>query len=53
MSDAVMLGASTSFTVTVKLMDAVFPDGSVAVQLTMVTPMENVEPEPGVQLTVT
>lgn len=40
-------------TVTVKLHVAVLPDASVAVQVTVVVPMGNVEPEGGVHATVT
>jgi hypothetical protein len=40
-------------TVTVKLQVAVLPDASVAVQVTVVVPTGNVEPEGGLQATVT
>ena len=42
-----------SFTVTVKLQALVFPEESVAVQLTVVTPFGKVEPLDGAQATVT
>ncbi len=42
----------TSHTVTLKLHEAVAPPESVAVQLTVVVPNENAEPEAGVQTTV-
>jgi hypothetical protein len=40
------------YTLTVKLQLAVLPPGSVAVQLTVVTPAGNADPEGGVQTTV-
>jgi hypothetical protein len=49
----VITGASVSSTVTVKEQLAVFPDGSVAVQVTVVVPTGKKEPEAGEQLTVT
>jgi hypothetical protein len=49
----VMVGDSVSLTVTVKLQLLVLPLESVAVQLTVVTPFENVEPEGGLHTTVT
>ena len=39
-----------SFTVTVKLHDAEFPDASVTEQVTVVTPFGNVAPDAGEQL---
>ena len=39
-------------TVTLKLQTTLFPEGSVAWQLTVVTPRLKVEPEAGVQVTV-
>ena len=47
------VGFSVSLTVTVKLHVAVFPDASVAVQLTVVVPIGKVEPDAGEQTTVT
>jgi hypothetical protein len=44
-------GASASTTVTVNEHVAVFPDVSVAVQLTVVVPFEKIEPDAGVQTT--
>ena len=41
----VIVGACVSFTVTVKLHVAVFEAASVAVQVTVVVPTGNVEPE--------
>jgi hypothetical protein len=49
----VIVGFSVSFTVTVKLQVAVLPEPSVAVQVTVVVPLGNVEPEGGEQETVT
>ena len=43
------VGASVSFTVTVKLHDELFPAASVAVQVTVEVPTANVEPEAGLQ----
>lgn len=50
----VIVGFSVSLTVTVKLhgLALMFPLASVAVQVTVVVPFENVEPEAGVQLAV-
>ena len=48
-----MVGFSASVTVTVKLHVALFPDVSVAVQLTVVVPTGKVEPDAGEQTTVT
>jgi hypothetical protein len=50
----VILGAWVSLTVTVKLQLPVdmLPDASVAVQVTVITPLANVEPEAGRQLVV-
>jgi hypothetical protein len=45
-------GGCVSFTVTVKLHDAVLPAASVAVQLTGVVPKGNAEPLAGTQATV-
>jgi hypothetical protein len=45
----IMLGASESFTVTVKLQVAVRPGLSVAVQFTIVVPFGKVEPDGGLQ----
>ena len=42
-----------SMTVTVKLQKAVLPDASVAVQFTTVVPFWKIEPDAGVQFTVT
>ena len=42
-----------SNTVTVKLQEALLPEASAAVQVTVVLPTGKVEPEAGVQLTVT
>ena len=47
-----MVGFSVSLTVTVKLQVAVFPEASVAVQVTVVVPLGNSEPEGGLQATV-
>jgi hypothetical protein len=47
-----MLGAAV-FTVTVKLQELVLAEASVAVQFTVVVPAANVEPEGGVQFTLT
>ena len=46
-------GASTSVTVTVKVEDELLPEASVAVQVTVLTPMAKSLPEAGVQTTVT
>ena len=43
-------GSWVSFTVTVKLHDAEFPDASVTEQVTVVTPFGNVAPDAGEQL---
>jgi hypothetical protein len=43
-------GASLSCTVTVKLHEPALPELSVAVQVTVVVPFENVEPDAGEQL---
>jgi len=48
----VMLGACVSFTVIVKVHDAVLPTPSVAVHVTVVVPFANVAPEAGKQFTV-
>jgi hypothetical protein len=48
-----MVGFSVSLTVTVKEQLAVLPDVSVAVHVTVVVPFEKVEPEGGLQTTVT
>jgi len=40
-------------TLTVKLQDAVFPEASVAMQVTVVVPTGKTEPEGGLQTTVT
>ena len=48
-----MVGFSVSLTVTVKLHVAVFPDVSVAVQVTVVVPFGKAVPEAGEQLVVT
>ena len=48
-----MTGFSVSVTVTVKLHVAVFPEVSVAVQLTVVVPFGKAVPEAGEQLVVT
>jgi hypothetical protein len=48
-----MSGGSMSFTVTVKLQDAVAPFPSVAVQVTVVAPTGKVEPDGGAQAKVT
>src|SRR4051812_48464275 len=47
-----MVGAVTSCTVTVKLQGAVFPEPSVAVQFTRVSPTLKVLPEAGLHTTV-
>ena len=47
-----MVGACVSLTVTVKLHDDVLLDESVAVQVTVVTPLLKVEPEAGAHATV-
>jgi hypothetical protein len=49
----VIVGRSVSLTVTVKLQVLVLPLASVAVQITVVTPFENVEPDGGLNTTVT
>jgi len=41
-----------SLTVTVNEQEAVFPDPSVAVQVTVVTPLANVDPDAGAHSTV-
>lgn len=46
------VGAWVSFTVTVKLQDALLLAASLTVQLTVVVPFAKVEPEAGEQLTV-
>jgi hypothetical protein len=46
------LGIWLSFTVTVKVHDAMPLDGSVAVQVTVVVPFGKVEPEVGLQAMV-
>ena len=48
-----MVGGCVSVTVTVKLQLAVLPEVSVAVQVTVVVPLEKVDPEGGLQLVVT
>ena len=48
----VTTGASSSVTVTVNVHTAVFPAGSVAVAVTVVVPIENVEPEARLYVTV-
>nr|WP_242660457.1 hypothetical protein [Bacillus luti] len=48
-----MVGGSVSFTVTVNEHVAVFPDASVAVQVTGVVPTEKKDPEAGEQEKVT
>jgi hypothetical protein len=47
-----LFGASLSVTVIIKLQLAVLPDPSVAVQFTVVAPLENVAPDGGTQTTV-
>jgi hypothetical protein len=49
----VITGFSVSLTVTVKVQVAVLPELSVAVQVTVVVPLGKVEPEGGLQTTVT
>jgi hypothetical protein len=49
----VMLGASSSLTVTLKLHDTLLPEASVAVQFTGVVPVGNALPEAGLQFTLT
>jgi len=49
----VMAGGSVSLTVTVKEQVAIFPEGSVAVQLTVVVPFGKAEPDAREQVTVT
>src|SRR5438445_27011 len=46
-------GFSSSFTVTLKLQLTALPSPSIAVQVTVVLPLENAEPEAGLQLVVT
>ena len=48
-----IVGLSPSLTVTLKLHAAVFPAVSVAVQLTVLAPTGNTEPEAGTHATVT
>jgi hypothetical protein len=48
----VMAGGSQSFTVTVNVHVAVFPDVSVAVHVTVVTPTGKAVPDAGTQLTL-
>jgi hypothetical protein len=48
----VNVGAMLSVTVTVKVQAAVLLEASVAVQVTVVTPFWNVEPEAGTQAAV-
>jgi hypothetical protein len=48
----VIVGAIASVTVTANVQLAVFDDASVAVQVTVVVPTLNVEPDAGVQTTV-
>jgi len=45
-------GGVVSLTVTVNEQEAVFPDPSVAVQVTVVTPLANVDPDAGAHSTV-
>jgi hypothetical protein len=49
----VITGSEVSLTVTLKLQVEVLPDASVAVQVTLVVPCWNVEPEAGAQAVVT
>ncbi len=49
----VIVGASVSLTVTVKLQVEVFPELSAAVQVTVVVPFGNVDPDAGEHVTVT
>jgi hypothetical protein len=49
----VITGASVSFTVTLNEQVAVFPEASVAVQVTVFVPIGNVLPEEGAHKTVT
>ena len=51
-SGTTTLGAVVSRTVTLNDAPLVFPSTSVAVQVTVVTPSGNVEPEAGTQVTV-
>ncbi len=44
-------GACVSFTITVNEQAAVFPEVSVAVQVTVVVPFANAAPEAGLQIT--
>ncbi len=48
-----MVGFSVSLTVTVKLQLALVPFESVAVHVTVVVPVGNVDPEGGLQVVVT
>src|SRR5712692_6008455 len=50
---AVILGGSVSFTVRVKLALEVFPEGSIAVPVTVVTPLGKALPEGGLLVTLT
>jgi len=58
LADAVVLagqltvGGSLSLTLTVNEQEAVLPEASVAVQVTVVVPFKKVEPDGGLQLTV-
>jgi hypothetical protein len=47
----VRLGACMSLTVTVNMQLDMLPDASLTEQVTVVTPLENVEPEAGMQVT--
>ena len=49
----VTFGGSASLIVTVKVHDAVFVEASVAVHVTVVVPFGNVDPDGGLQTTVT
>ena len=49
----VTFGASLSCTVTVNEQEPVLPDASVALQVTVVAPFGNVDPDAGVQVGVT
>ena len=49
----VMTGASVSLIVMVKEQLALLPDGSLAVQVTVLVPFAKVEPEAGLQVTAT
>jgi hypothetical protein len=44
-------GGCVSLTVTVKVHEPILPDASCAVQVTVVAPFENAEPDGGVQFT--